>query len=110
MVLRSKDCHNEVIITSLQEVIMTLNRHGNRSLIRKRAHARVNEHQFGLGYEHEIRTCVFKLFSIFAQNIDCGYTQCDLNEYSQSMVCIKNTKNVYPLTPPIYYMKGREGR
>ena len=38
MVLRSKDGHNEVINTSLQKVIMTLNRHGNMSLIRKHAH------------------------------------------------------------------------
>ena len=52
------------------------------------------------------------MFSIFAQNIDCGYTlepprRGGSNEYPQSMFWIKNKKKiVIPLHTPVFLFNG----
>ena len=54
------------------------------------------------------------LFSIFAQNIDCGYTlepacRGSYDEYPQSMFWNKNKKTSIPLyTPVLLYKSGIE--
>ena len=51
--------------------------------------------------------------TIFAQNIDCGYTlepprQGDSNQYPQSMFWIKNTKNKKNMYTPVNHIRKKE--
>ena len=76
--------------------------------------------------QHITKTCLFKyienltsknwkfsdkIFGIFAQIIDCGYSlepprRGGSNEYPQSMFLSRNKKNyVYPSKPQFYYIK-----
>ena len=59
----------------------------------------------------KFQTKISEIFRISAPNIDCGYSlepprQCSSNEYTQSMLLSRNSKNnVYPCKPQLYYKK-----
>ena len=60
-------------------------------------------------HKKDSRLTWVEMFSIIAQNIDCGYTQGGSNEYPQTMVqCIKNTKMyTFPCTSHFIIWKWR---